>query len=186
MVSGEDGQGTSNQMDINENVVVMERSFKNKKAHKGSITHLTKIKDTEFMSCSDDKSFKVWDKDLQGCSYTYETHEPLYQMCVTGEKMNFLVSSLGDGSFFVMGLDERSQCHIYPEAHDEKIVQIVSLGIRPKLQNKYFVTRCIDGDVNVWSANSHPDRVFFLPNVDQEEQSMVQETHREKDSELDK
>ena len=100
--------------------------------------------------------------------------------------MNFLVSSLGDGSFFVMGLDERSQCHIYPEAHDEKIVQIVSLGIRPKLQNKYFVTRCIDGDVNVWSANSHPDRVFFLPNVDQEEQSMVQETHREKDSELDK
>jgi len=41
---------------------------------------------------------------------------------VTGEKENILVSSLGDGSFFVMGLDTRNQCHIYPEAHDEKIV----------------------------------------------------------------
>ena len=51
-------------MDISENVVVMERSFKNKKAHKGNITHLSKISDTEFMSCSDDKSFKVWDADL--------------------------------------------------------------------------------------------------------------------------
>jgi len=53
------------------------------------------------------------------------------------------------------------------------------LGIRPKLQNKYFVTRCIDGDVNVYSANQHPDRVFSLPNVDQEEQSNVQDTQRE-------
>jgi hypothetical protein len=31
-------------------------------------------------------SFKIWDKDLQGCSYTYETHEPLYKMAITGEK----------------------------------------------------------------------------------------------------
>lgn len=48
-----------------------------------------------------------------------------------------------------------------------------------KLLNKYFATRCIDGDVCIWSATPHPDRVFELPNVDQEEQSNAQDTHRD-------
>lgn len=107
-------------------------------------------------------------------------------MCVTGEKGHLLISSLGDGNFFVMGLDQRNQTHIINEAHDDKIVQIVSLGLRPNLRNKYFTTRCVDGDVKVWSAMEHPDKIFGLPNVDQEEQSNVQDTHREsfKDEEL--
>lgn len=90
-------------------------------------------------------------------------------MCVTGEKGNLLIASMGDGNFFVMGLDQRNQNHIMMDAHDDKIVQIVSLGIRPNLRNKYFTTRCVDGDINVWSAMDHPDRIFGLSNVDQEE-----------------
>ena len=78
-----------------------------------------------------------------------------------------------------MGLEQRNQNDIMVEAHDDKIVQIVSLGLRPNLRNKYFATRCVDGDVNVWSAMEHPDRIFGLPNVDQEEQSNVQDTHRD-------
>ena len=54
-------------------------------------------------------------------------------------------------------------------AHDDKIVQIVSLS---KLKNKYFATRCVDGDVSIWSATPHPDRVFTIENVDQDETTM--------------
>lgn len=60
-----------------DNVIVMEKEFRSKKAHNGKITCLAKISDTEFISCSEDMSFKIWDRILQGCSYTYETHEPL-------------------------------------------------------------------------------------------------------------
>ena len=51
-------------MPISENVIVMEKEYKTKKSHKGKINCISKISDTEFMSCSDDMSFKVWDKDL--------------------------------------------------------------------------------------------------------------------------
>lgn len=73
----------------------------------------------------------------------------------------------------------RNQHEIVEAAHDDKICQIVSLG-GSKLENKYFATRCIDGDVIIWSATSHPDRVFTLENVDQEETGAAQaETARE-------
>lgn len=60
-----------------------------------------------------------------------------------------LISSMGDGDLYVVGLDQRNQNDIIEMAHDDKIVQLVSLG---KLQNKYFATRCVDGDVMIWSA----------------------------------
>lgn len=77
-----------------------------------------------------------------------------------------LISSMGDGNFLVMGLNQRNQNDIMIEAHDNKIVQIVSLGKQERMGDKYFATRCVDGDVNVWSAMEHPDRIFGLPNVD--------------------
>ena len=52
-----------------------------------------------------------------------------------------------------------------------------------KLKNKYFATRCVLGDVSIWSAMPRPDRVFDLVNVDAEEQAGQQETHR--DSKID-
>jgi len=97
------------QMPISDNVIVMEREFKSRRSHSGNISCLVKISETEFITSSDDMSFKIWDKDLQGCSYTYETHEPLYTMRLTGEKMNLLISALGEGSFIVLGLDQRNQ-----------------------------------------------------------------------------
>lgn len=72
--SSDDGNGEFQEISISDNVIVMEKSFKNKRAHKGNITHLIKISETEFMTCADDQSMKVWDYELQGCSYTYETH----------------------------------------------------------------------------------------------------------------
>jgi hypothetical protein len=51
-------------MPISDNVIVLEKEFKTKKAHKDKINCITKISKTEFMSCSNDMSFKVWDKDL--------------------------------------------------------------------------------------------------------------------------
>ena len=73
----------------------------------------------------------------------------------------------------------RNQHEIVEAAHDDKICQIVSLG-GSKLDHKYFATRCIDGDVIIWGATSHPDRVFTLENVDQDEtEKPVAETARE-------
>jgi hypothetical protein len=49
-----------------------------------------------------------------------------------------------------------------------------------KLKNKYFATRCIDGDVSLWSSTSNPDRVFIIENIDMDEnQSTVQDTNRD-------
>ena len=63
---------------------------------------------TEFFTASDDMSFKVWDSVLKGISYTYETHEPVSRMRVTGEKLNLLISSLGIGKLIVIGLGQRN------------------------------------------------------------------------------
>lgn len=109
-------------MSISDKVIVMEREFKSKAAHRGNISCMIKVSNTEFITSSDDMSFKIWDKDLKGCSYTYETHEPLFSMKLTGEKMNLLISALGEGNFFVMGLDQRNQNDIFQNAHDEKII----------------------------------------------------------------
>ena len=59
---------------ISDNVIVLEKEFKSKKMHAGKITCLTKISDSEFISSSEDMSFKVWDKELQGCRYTVHSH----------------------------------------------------------------------------------------------------------------
>jgi hypothetical protein len=47
-------------------------------------------------------------------------------------------------------------------------VQIVSLT---KLKNKYFATRCILGNVNIWSATAHPDRLFTIESIEKEDYS---------------
>jgi len=70
---------------------------------------MIKISPSEFLTSSNDMSFKIWDKDLQGCSYTYETHEPLFKMRITGEKNDLLISALGEGNFMVFGLDKKNQ-----------------------------------------------------------------------------
>jgi len=43
-------------------------------------------------------------------------------MSITGEKANLLISGLGETDFVVLGLEEMSQNHIFPGAHDGKIV----------------------------------------------------------------
>ena len=52
--SSDDGSSSCQEMSISDNVIVMEKSFKNKRAHKGNITHMSKISETEFMTCADD------------------------------------------------------------------------------------------------------------------------------------
>lgn len=160
-----DNSETSNSkhLPISENVMVLEKEFKSKRSHCGNITCMRKISDSEFMTSSEDMSFKVWDKDLQGCSYTYETHDQIHNMSMTGEKDDLLISALGNGNFLVLGLDQKNQNDIIEGAHEEKIVQIVTLK---KLSGKYFATRCVDGDLSIWSANTHPDKVFDIQNID--------------------
>lgn len=75
-------------------------------------------------------------------------------MCITGEKKDLKICALGEGNFMVFGIHEKNQHDIIQAAHDVKIVQIVNLS---KLGNKYFATRCNDGDFGIWSAYPHPD-----------------------------
>ena len=167
---------------LSDNVIVLEKEFKSKKGHTDDINCLTKLNQSEFLTCSKDQSYKVWDKDLQGCSYTYETEQPLTCMRISGNKLNLLVTSLGDGNLIVMGTENRNQNDIIEDAHDGKIVQIVSLSGQ-KLENKYFATKCIFGDLSIWSATPHPDKVFTIEYVDQDESNIVQDTNRESNQE---
>lgn len=147
--------------------VVIEKEFRSKKSHTGQITKLMKINDAEFVTSSDDQAFKIWDKDLQGCRYTIETHEQLHCMAITGEYLNLLVSGHGEKNFIVIGLEQMNQNHISgindPDAHDGKICQIITLS---KYNNKYFATRCQYGDLGIWGSNKHPDRVIKIYNID--------------------
>lgn len=99
-------------------------------------------------------------------------------MKVTGNKLNLIVSSLGEGNFIVLGTENRNQNDIIQEAHDGKIIQIVSLSGQ-KLENKYFATKCIFGDLSIWSATPHPDKVFTIEYIDQDESHIQQDTNRE-------
>jgi hypothetical protein len=44
-----------------------------------------------------------------------------------------------------------------------------------KLKNKYFATRCNLGHVNIWSATTHPDRLFTIENIEKDEPSYMNE-----------
>ena len=145
--------------------------FAGSKAHKDKITCLVKLSDTEVLSASSDKSFKVWDTLQKGCSYTFETFNPLSRMCCTGEAGNSsarqLIASQGEGSFFVLGLDKMQQNCIKENAHDNTIIQICSIT---KQRGKYFAMRCADGDVSIYSSSAEPDQVLLKENVDQTEE----------------
>jgi len=56
--------GANNSLSISDNVIVLEKQFKNKKAHTGDIQDIIKISDSEYLTSSNDMSFKIWDKDL--------------------------------------------------------------------------------------------------------------------------
>lgn len=144
-------------------MVVRERDFKSATTHQDIVTGI-KVADTdEFITASQDNSLKLWDKFTQGVSYTYETHEPLSSMQITGEKGELLVCGQGEGHLIVFGKSKRNQLSIEKWAHAQPITQIVSLG---KLRNKYFATRCGDGHVNIYSSLPKPDRIAQLFNFD--------------------
>ena len=62
-------------------------------------------------------ALKVWDKDLQTCDYTIETHKPLHTMAITGERMDILMASQGNGDIIVFGLTNKNQLDIVENAH---------------------------------------------------------------------
>ena len=82
--------------------------------HADKITSIVKINESEFLTASLDSTINVWDRNLNGVSYTYESHaknqeeQPLRAMRVTGEHKNFLVAGLGRGNFVVYGLDRKN------------------------------------------------------------------------------
>jgi hypothetical protein len=93
-------------------------------------------------------------------------------MAITGERSDLLIASLGMGDLIVMGLTNKNQLDIIESAHQDKVTQIVSLS---KLKNKYFATRCLLGHVNIWSATTHPDRLFTIENIEKDEPSYINE-----------
>lgn len=102
---------------VDNSVVVRERDFKTDTAHKDIVTGIVKIDENEFLTSSRDNSMKVWDKFTSGVSYTYETHEPLTTMGITGEKGEILICGLGEGHLIVFGKDKHNQLSIVEWAH---------------------------------------------------------------------
>lgn len=130
------------------------------------------------MTASEDCSLKVWDKQLQGVAYTYETTGPLKTANRTGETgkknvndKNFLVVGLGDGHFVNYGVEARNEFMIKIWAHAYPIISIVSLG--GYLKNKYFATRCSDGHVSIWSSTNKPEKIFTLEHMDSDKDKLA-------------
>ena len=155
---------------VNQNVVVREREFKSASTHQGAVTGIAYVNESEFLTSSEDMSMKLWDKHLQGVSYTYETHKQLTSMQITGERSELLIVGQGEGDFITYGLEHKNQLDIIEWAHATPIVQITSLA---KLNNKYFATRCRDGHVNIWSALFHPDKIAPLDNFDGDKEALA-------------
>ena len=86
--------------------VVIEKEFQSDRTHQDKVTGIVYINESEFLTSSVDMSLKLWDKFLQGTAYTYETHEPLHSLAVTGERCDILVGGLGRGNFIVYGLNQ--------------------------------------------------------------------------------
>mmetsp|Transcript_9186 Transcript_9186/g.6947 ORF Transcript_9186/g.6947 Transcript_9186/m.6947 type:complete len:88 (+) Transcript_9186:274-537(+) len=87
-------------------------------------------------------------------------------MAVTGEKSDLLVASIGEGDLIVYGLEKRNQLAIIEQAHKHTVIQIVSLSM---LKDKYFATRCCNGNLIIWSATKQPDKLFTIENADRDQ-----------------
>jgi len=159
-----------NLKNISENVIVMEKEHKNSSIHRDLVTGIWDLNEQEFLTCGVEHALKLWDKSLQSCDYTIETHKPLHTMAVTGERGDIMIAALGDGDLLVFGLTNKNQLDIVEQAHHAAVVQICSLQ---KLKNKYFATRCVLGHVNIWSSTAHPDRLFTIENIDRDESAAV-------------
>ena len=89
---------------LDNKVIVRERDFKSTTTHKDIVSGIIRINDNEFLTSSNDKSIKVWDKFNQGVSYTIETHESLTSMKLTGERGYILVCGLGEGHLILFDI----------------------------------------------------------------------------------
>jgi hypothetical protein len=93
---------------ISDNVLVMEKEHKNASAHRDLVTGIWNLNEQEFLTCGVEQSLKIWDKSMQSCDYTVETHNPLYTMAVTGERGDIMIASLGQGELIVFGLTNKN------------------------------------------------------------------------------
>ena len=151
-------------------MLIVEREIRSESVHRDAITGAQNLNGEEFMTCGRDNAFKIWSKETQSCDYTIETHEPLHTMAITGEKGDMLVAALGEGNLIVFGMQLKNQIDILREAHASPVIKVITLA---RLNNKYFATRCAEGHVNVWSATSHPDKLFTIENIDKEDASSL-------------
>ena len=93
---------------LSENVLVMEKEHKNSSVHRDLVTGIWNLNEQEFLTCGVEQALKIWDKSLQSCDYTIETHKPLYTMAVTGERGDIMIAALGPGDLIVFGLTSKN------------------------------------------------------------------------------
>ena len=72
------------------------------------MTGIWNLNDQEFLTCGIENALKIWDKSMQSCDYTIETHMPLYTMAVTGERGDIMIAALGAGDLIVFGLTSKN------------------------------------------------------------------------------
>ena len=95
---------------LQDGAVVIEKDFKSDRTHQDKVTGIAFLNEREFFTSSLDCSLKIWDRLLQGISYTYEmsiseTPKPLNAMGITGENGDLLIIGLGSEQFVVYGVE---------------------------------------------------------------------------------
>ena len=152
--------------------MVMEKEFSSNNAHKDEIHGVLKYdnhneNENVVYTCSKDQTFKKWDFQEDEASYTIEQNEPFNVQCITGQDRNVSICALGVGNLIVHSLPNLHQQDYKENAHKAEIFNIITLE---RLDNKFFITRCSEGNLIVWSAYNNPDQFFGIKNIDKEEE----------------
>lgn len=112
--------------------------------HTDCVRGITVLNDTDFISCSNDASIKVWDSTTGKCVETLYGHP------------NFIYSVAAHGDLITTGGEDQSVCVYHNKNQASFQIPAQSVWAVDILPNSDIVTGSSDGVVRVFSAN--PDR----------------------------
>ncbi|XP_026683533.1 phospholipase A-2-activating protein [Diaphorina citri] len=112
--------------------------------HTDCVRGLAVLNDTDFVSCSNDASIRVWDSTTGKCVHTMYGHP------------NFIYSVAAHGDLITSGGEDQCVCVYQNKAQNSFMIPAMSVWAVAILPNSDIVTGSSDGIVRVFSAN--PDR----------------------------
>lgn len=112
--------------------------------HTDCVRGLALLNDTQFISCSNDASIKIWDSNSGKCVETFYGHP------------NFIYSVAAQGDLILSGGEDQCVCVYQNKNQTSFLIPAVSVWSVAILPNTDIVTGSSDGIIRVFSSN--PER----------------------------